>query len=167
MAHLESAFPELRYLPGAHRAYFGRAPGGSAALHCASVVRSKPTRVNPDLATIIGINANTVYLICFGIGTFFAGVAAFWYGVQFTVEPTMGQRPVIFAFVVAFLAGTASGPVRVFFTGIVVALLEQWSSMFIPTRWTQTAVFVILFGYLVSKSLQGKNLFGWLKLARA
>ena len=127
----------------------------------------KATRVNPDLATIIGINANTVYLICFGIGTFLAGVAAFWYGVQFTVEPSMGQRPVIFAFVVAFLAGTASGPVRVFFTGIALGLVEKWSSMWLEVRWTNTAVFVILFLYLISKSLQGKNLFGWLKLARA
>jgi branched-chain amino acid transport system permease protein len=116
----------------------------------------KATRVNPELATIIGINANTVYLICFAIGTFFAGVAAFWYSVQFTVEPAMGQRPTIFAFVVAFLAGTASHPVRVFLTGIVVALIEQWSSMFISTRWTQTAVFVLLLLYLIYRSVEGK-----------
>jgi branched-subunit amino acid ABC-type transport system permease component len=71
----------------------------------------------------------------------------------------MGQRPVIFAFVVAFLAGTARGPVRVFFTGIAVALLEQWSSMFVELRWQQTAVFVVLLAYLVSKSLQGTQIF--------
>jgi branched-chain amino acid transport system permease protein len=116
----------------------------------------KATRVNPGLATVIGINANTIYLVCFAIGSFFAGVAAFWYAVQYTVQPDMGQRPVIFAFVVAFLAGTASGPVRVFFAGIVVALIEKWSSMFISTRWTQTAVFVILLVYLVARSLEGK-----------
>jgi ABC-type branched-subunit amino acid transport system permease subunit len=28
----------------------------------------KATRVNPDLATVIGINANTIYLVCFAIG---------------------------------------------------------------------------------------------------
>jgi branched-subunit amino acid ABC-type transport system permease component len=127
----------------------------------------KATRVNPDLATIIGINANTVYLICFGIGTFFAGVAAFWYGLQFTVAPDIGSRPVIYAFVVAFLAGTASGPVRVFATGIGVALLEQWASMFISSRWTQTAVFVVLTGYLVWLSLKSSSWISRLKLARA
>jgi branched-subunit amino acid ABC-type transport system permease component len=109
----------------------------------------KATRVNPELATVIGINANTIYLVCFAIGTFFAAVAAFWYAVQYTIIPDMGQRPIIFAFVVAFLAGTASGPIRVFFAGIVVALLEQW---------TQTAVFVLLLAYLVAKSLEGKHL---------
>jgi branched-chain amino acid transport system permease protein len=116
--------------------------------------RLKATRVNPDLATTIGINANGVYLVAFFIGSTFAAVAAFWYALQFTVEPAMGQRPVIFAFVVAFLAGTASSPVRVFFAGVAVALAEQWSSMFISVRWTQTAVFVLLLGYLVVRSLE-------------
>ncbi len=116
--------------------------------------RIKATRVNPELATIIGINANGVYLVCFAIGSLFAAVAAFWYAVQFTVEPSMGQRPVIFAFVVAFLAGTASHPMRVFFAGVAVALVEQWTSMFMSVRWTQTAVFVVLLGYLVARSVQ-------------
>lgn len=118
----------------------------------------KATRVNPDLATIIGINANLIYLVCFAIGSFLCGVAAFWYGLQFTVEPNMGQRPVIFAFVVAFLAGTARSPLRVYFTGIAVALVEQWASIWLSVRWTQTAVFVILVGYLVSLSLRGRKL---------
>ena len=126
----------------------------------------KATRVNPELATIIGINANVIYLVCFAIGTFLAGVAAFWYGLQFTVEPNMGQRPVIFAFVVAFLAGTARSPLRVFFTGIAVALVEQWASIWLSVRWTQTAVFVILVGYLVSLSLRGRKLSEIFSLSR-
>jgi branched-subunit amino acid ABC-type transport system permease component len=108
----------------------------------------KATRVNPDLARIIGINANTVYLIVFFIGSAFAGVAAIWYGLKYTVDPGMGFTPVIYAFVVAFLAGTASSPIRVFITGIIVALIEQYSSIWLSARWTQTAVFVVLVVYL-------------------
>jgi len=108
----------------------------------------KATRVNPDLARIIGINANTVYLIVFFIGSLFAGVAAIWYGMKYTVDPAMGFTPVIYAFVVAFLAGTASSPIRVFITGIIVALIEQYSSIWLSARWTQTAVFVVLVLYL-------------------
>ena len=115
----------------------------------------RATRVNPDLAEIIGINSKRIYLICFFIGTLFCGTSAFWYGLQFTVNPDMGARPVITAFVVAFLAGTASSPIRVFLTGVAIALLEQWLSMFIATRWTQTAVFVVLFIYLIWKSMNG------------
>jgi branched-subunit amino acid ABC-type transport system permease component len=120
----------------------------------------KATRVNPELATIIGINAKHIYMICFAIGTFLGGLAAFWQGLRFTVDPFMGDRPIIFAFVVAFLAGTASSPLRVFLTGIAVSLLEQWSSLFLSTRWTQTAVFVILMAYLVGKAY---NLRTWLQ----
>ena len=60
----------------------------------------------------------------------------------------MGFTPVIYAFVVAFLAGTASSPIRVFITGIIVALIEQYSSIWLSARWTQTAVFVVLVLYL-------------------
>lgn len=120
----------------------------------------KATRVNPELAKIIGINADTIYLTVFFIGTLLCGAAAFWYGLQFTVEPSMGARPVIFAFVVAFLAGTARSPLRVFFTGILVSLIEQWSSMWLSVRWTQLAVFVILVAYLASLSLRGRNILG-------
>jgi branched-chain amino acid transport system permease protein len=109
----------------------------------------KATRVNPEMARIIGIDPNRIYLVCFFIGTLMCGVAAFWFGVKFSVAADMGFKPVIFAFVVAFLAGTASGPVRVFVTGIAVSLIEQWSTMWLEVRWTQLVVFVVLLIYLV------------------
>ena len=42
--------------------------------------------------------------------------------------------------------------------GITVSLIEQWSSMIMSVRWTQTAVFVILVLYLVSLSVDVKTL---------
>lgn len=141
------------------------------ALALAALLRYTPlgrmvraTRSNPDLAATIGINASHVYIIVFAIGTFLAGVVAVWTGLQFAVEPAMGIRPVIYSFVVAFLAGTASSPIRVYLTGIVVALIEQWSSMFISVRWTQTAVFVILVGYLAWLSFQQSGLYTRLRV---
>ena len=110
--------------------------------------RIKATRVNPDLARIIGIDSGRTYVIVFFLGTFCCAVSAIWYGLKFTVDPGMGTSPVIYAFVVAFLAGTASSPLRVFFMGIVVALIEYYSSIWLSTQWTQTAVFVVLVGYL-------------------
>jgi branched-chain amino acid transport system permease protein len=113
----------------------------------------KATRSNTDMARIIGINPNTIYLLCFGVGTFFCGVAAFWRGMEFTVQPDMGFQPVVIAFVVAFLAGTASSPLRVFIAGVVVSMIEQYSSIWLSARWTQLAIFVVLVLYLVSLSL--------------
>jgi branched-chain amino acid transport system permease protein len=119
--------------------------------------RIKATRSNPDLARTIGINADTTYVICFFIGTICVGVSAIWYGLKFTVDPGMGYTPVIYSFVVAFLAGTASSPIRVFLTGIVVALIEQYSSIWLSVRWTQTAVFVVLVGYLATLAFKSST----------
>jgi branched-subunit amino acid ABC-type transport system permease component len=110
--------------------------------------RIKATRVNPDLARTIGIDADRTYVIVFFLGTICGGVAAFWYALKYTVDPAMGTLPVTYAFVVAFLGGTARSPIRVFMMGIVVALIEQYASIWLSVQYTQTAVFVVLVGYL-------------------
>jgi branched-chain amino acid transport system permease protein len=114
----------------------------------------RATRGNPEMARIIGIDPHTIYLVVFAIGTLLCGVAAFWYGVKYSVQPDMGFTPVIFAFVVAFLAGTASGPVRVFVTGIAIGLIEQWSTIWLEVRWSQLVVFVVLLLYVISLSIE-------------
>lgn len=124
--------------------------------------RIKATRVNPDLAKTIGIDADRVYVICFVIGTFCAAVSSIWYGLKYTVDPGMGFSPVIYSFVVAFLAGTTSSPIRVFIVGILIALLEQYSSIWLSARFTQTAVFVVLVLYLAFLAIRGSAV--WAKL---
>jgi hypothetical protein len=56
--------------------------------------------------------------------------------------------------VVAFWAGTASGPVRVFVTGIAIGLIEQWSTIWLEVRWSQLVVFVVLLLYVISLSIE-------------
>ena len=87
-------------------------------------------------------------MIVFFLGTICGGVAAFWYALKYTVDPAMGTLPITYAFVVAFLGGTARSPIRVFLMGIVVALIEQYASIWLSVQYTQTAVFVVLVGYL-------------------
>lgn len=120
----------------------------------------KATRVNPELATVIGIDSRIIYLTCFGIGTFLAGVNAFWSSHRYSVTFDMGLRPTIYAFVVAFLAGTASSPVRVFVTGVVIGLLENYVSIKLSLQWQQTAVFVVLMFYLIYKSSDLRRVIG-------
>jgi branched-chain amino acid transport system permease protein len=114
----------------------------------------RATRGNPEMARIIGIDPNRIYLVVFALGTLLCGVAAFWYGVKFSVQPDMGSTPVIFAFVVAFLAGTASPPIRVFATGLAIGLIEQWSTIWLEVRWSQLVVFVVLLLYVISLSIE-------------
>ncbi len=113
----------------------------------------KATRSNPEMALLIGVDPARIYLVVFAIASLFAGIAAIWAALKYSVEPTMGFRPVVLAFVVAFLGGTAKSPVRVFATGIVIGLIETISSIWLPVRWTQLVVFVILVLYLISFSV--------------
>jgi branched-chain amino acid transport system permease protein len=119
--------------------------------------RIKATRSNPDLARTIGIDADRTYVIVFFLGTICAGVAALWYALKYTVDPSMGTLPVTYAFVVAFLGGTARSPIRVFSMGIVVALIEQYSSIWLSVQYTQTAVFVVLVGYLAFLAIKSSS----------
>lgn len=118
----------------------------------------KATRGNPEMARIIGIDPNSIYLVCFGVAGLFSAVAAFWYGLKFSVESDMGSTPVIFAFVVAFLAGTASSPLRIFVTGIVISVVQQLSSLVLSVRYQQLVIFVILLVYLVSLAFEPRRL---------
>jgi branched-subunit amino acid ABC-type transport system permease component len=123
----------------------------------------RATRGNPEMARVIGIDPNQIYLVVFFLGTLLCGAAAFWFAVKFSVQPDMGFRPVIFAFVVAFLAGTASSPIRVFLVGIVIGLIEQWSTIWLEVRWSQLVVFVVLLLYLISLSIDPKRIMARLR----
>lgn len=126
----------------------------------------KATRGNPEMARIIGINPNRIYIVCFAVGSLFAGVAAYWYGAKYSVQADMGFKPVIFAFVVGFLAGTASTPIRIFTVGIIVSVIEQLSSLFLEVRWTQLVVFVILVAYLSTLSIEPRKVYAAIRHPR-
>lgn len=114
----------------------------------------KATRSNPDLAGVLGIDARRVHLWVFAIASAFAGLAGFWYGVEFSLEPTIGGKTLFFGAVAGFLVGPASSPIKVFAMGVMLSLVEQWSSLWIDSQRAQLVVFGILLVYLVVRSLE-------------
>lgn len=108
----------------------------------------KAVRSNPGLASVLGIGVRRVNLVCFAVAGLVSGACALWYGLLYTVEPAMGDTTVIYGFVVAFLAGTRSSPLRALPVGLGLGLLEQWASNWLSLQWTSTAVFVVLTVYL-------------------
>ncbi|HET7139767.1 MAG TPA: branched-chain amino acid ABC transporter permease [Arthrobacter sp.] len=115
----------------------------------------KATRSNPPLAALLGINTGRINVAVFAIGGLITGVCGIWFGLQYTVEPTMGDRVIIYSFVVAFLAGTRTSPLRTLAVGLALGLLEQWASLVLSAQWSQTAVFAVLVGYLAVLSTRG------------
>lgn len=124
----------------------------------------KAVRSNPALAGVLGISVTKVNLVCFAIAGLISGACAVWYGLINTVQPTMGDNVVIYGFVVAFLAGTRSSPLRALPVGLAVGLLEQYASIWLSLQWTQTTVFVVLAVYLTA--LAGKGHLPRLSLRR-
>ncbi|ROO85622.1 branched-subunit amino acid ABC-type transport system permease component [Actinocorallia herbida] len=116
----------------------------------------KAVRSNPGLAGVLGISVRRVNLACFAIAGLVSGACALWYGLLYTVQPTMGDSTVIYGFVVAFLAGTRTSPLRALPVGIGLGLLEQWASIWLSVQWAQTAVFTVLAVYLAFLAGKGR-----------
>ena len=110
--------------------------------------RIKAVRGNPQLAQIMGLEAGRVYLVVFAIGSLMAGAAGIIEGARFAVLPDMGTRPVVFAFVVAFLGGTRRSPPIVALAGLFIGLVESLSGLWVSPQWSSLVVFSVLFVYL-------------------
>ncbi len=113
----------------------------------------KATRSNPELAAVLGIATRRVHLAVFAIASAAAGLAGFWSGVEFSLQPIMGGQALFFAVIAAFLAGPTRSPIRIFATGVLLALLEQYASLWIDSQRAQLAVFALLLVYLIARSL--------------
>lgn len=115
------------------------------------VVRA--VRSNPALADVIRISTPRVFMGVFAAGSLLAGVVALVYGLKFAVAPDMGARPVLFAFVVAFLGGPRSDPLVVLAAGVLLGLVESLSGLWLSAQWNALVVFATLFAYLTARSL--------------
>jgi branched-chain amino acid transport system permease protein len=109
----------------------------------------RAARGNPHLARILGLDPDAIYVSVFALGSLLCGAAGILDGARFAVHPSMGIRPVMFAFVVAFLGGTRSGPIVVGLAGLFIGLVESLSGLFVSPQWSSLVIFSVLFIYLV------------------
>ena len=126
----------------------GRRPRRSASPPCsaspASAVRSRPPVATPRWPGSSASTRTGSTSSCFAIGTLCCGVAAFWFGVKYSVRPTWASSRSSSPSSWPSSPGRPSSPVRVFVVGIVVSLIEQLSTIWLEVRWSQLVVFVVL-----------------------
>ena len=127
----------------------------------------RAVRGNPVLARIMGTDPGRIYLAVFAIGSVLCGVAGIFNGARFAVLPDMGDRPVVFAFVVAFLGGTRRSPFIIGLAGLFIGLVESLSGFFVSPQWTSLVVFSVLFVYLILHPLDLRSLRAAMAPARA
>jgi branched-chain amino acid transport system permease protein len=131
----------------------------SGTLNFTALGRSiRAARGNPHLARVIGLDPDAIYLAVFAISSLMCGAAGILDGARYAVHPGMGTRPVVFAFVVAFLGGARSGPLVVGLAGLFIGLIESLSGLFVSPQWSSLVVFSVLFVYLVLRPIDWRTL---------
>lgn len=123
----------------------------------------KAVRVNPEMAQAVGIDSRAIFRLVFAIGSLIGGIAAILYTLKYAAVPEMGQRPIFYALVVAFIGGTGRAPWKVGLTGLGLGLIESWSGNWVSAQWSSTIVFAALLIFLAWRSLQSAS---WLRPLR-
>jgi branched-subunit amino acid ABC-type transport system permease component len=118
----------------------------------------RAVRANPEMSLVVGVDAKTIFLVVFAIGSFLGGIAAVFQATETAATPDMGFDPLFYAFTVAFLAGLSAEPVAIGLVGLGIGLVESWSNLFMDESWTQLVVFGILFVYIALRPVQLRGL---------
>jgi branched-subunit amino acid ABC-type transport system permease component len=113
----------------------------------------RAVRSNPELALATGVSVRRIFLVVFAIGTLIAGIAAVFDGMRFSVTPDMGNTPVFYAVVVAFVAGTRRSPLVVAAVGLGIGLVQELSTLWVSGNLSSLTVFGLLFAVLAARSV--------------
>lgn len=113
-----------------------------------------------EAATLMGINVNRTIILTFAIGSGLSAVAALMYMSQYPkIYTTMGSLLGLKAFVAAVLGGIGILP-GAMIGGIVIGLVESFTTTYVSSSLADAFVFLILIVVLIIKpaGLLGKNI---------
>jgi branched-chain amino acid transport system permease protein len=113
----------------------------------------KAVRGNPDMAEAVGVNVRRIFLVVFALGSLIGGIAALIAGMRFAASPDMGDTPVFYAFVVAFVAGVERSPIVVAAVGLLIGLVESVSTLWVSDNLSALTVFGLLLLWLTLRVL--------------
>jgi branched-subunit amino acid ABC-type transport system permease component len=114
----------------------------------------RAVRVNRQMAVTVGIDPERVFLLVFAVGSVLGGVAALLSAVKFASVPEMGTQPFLYGFVVAFLAGLGSPPLRVMLVGFLVGVVQSMGTIWVSVQLSTVVVFGLLIAYVSYLSLR-------------
>ncbi len=105
---------------------------------------------DPELARLSGINADRYILFAFAIGSFLAAVASIMISFDTDMTPTMGFNALMMAVVAVIVGGINSLPGAAL-GGLLIGLAQNLGVAFLPSKWQDTIVFVVLIIFLLFK----------------
>ncbi len=111
---------------------------------------------NPEAATYMGIDVDKAHRVAFGVGTAITAVAGGLVATYYPFQPYIGLEFVIVMYAGVVLGGLGS-IVGAFWGGMIIGLVQQLSTLVLPTQLQNTAIFVV---FLLIVFLRPQGLFG-------
>jgi branched-chain amino acid transport system permease protein len=102
---------------------------------------------NRDAAQLLGIGVERIYIITFAVSAVLAGVAGIMIGGLFNISPSMGDDPLLRAFIVVVFGGLGSLTGTIF-GAYAIGMIEAISSYYIGVYWTPVVLFIVLIAIL-------------------
>lgn len=111
---------------------------------------------NPEAATYMGIDVDVAHRIAFALGVSITAIAGGFLAVSYPFHPYVGLEYVIIMYAGVVLGGLGSiiGP---FWGGMTIGLVQQLSTLVLPTQLQNTAIFVV---FLLIVFLRPQGFFG-------
>lgn len=104
-----------------------------------------------NTALLMGINANTIGLLGFGIAGAVAGAAGALASIIYVITPTIGLLFTIKAFTVMVIGGLGN-QVGIFLAGLGLGILESFASYAIGAEFKDATGYVLLIGFILWRS---------------
>jgi branched-chain amino acid transport system permease protein len=111
---------------------------------------------NPDAATYMGIDVDKSHRFAFALGVGITAIAGGLLATNYPFHPYVGLDFVIVMFAGVVLGGMGSTP-GAFWGGVTIGLVQQMSTLILPTQLQNTAVFVL---FLLIIFLRPQGFFG-------
>jgi branched-chain amino acid transport system permease protein len=111
---------------------------------------------NAEMAQVLGINRDWIYLLVFAIGSGAAALAGVLYTLDNVASPTLGMSLIFPALIVMFVGGVNSIP-GVIVGGLILGLAENVSSAWLQSDYKVIVTFSILVIVIIIKP---RGLFG-------
>src|SRR5215471_17794841 len=96
-----------------------------------------------EVAQVCGIDVGRIHLLAFGIGSALAAAGGTLVAVMVAIQPEMGQVYTFKSFLVIVLGGAGNYP-GALLGGLLLGLIEQFSSLFLTTQVNEAVAYVLL-----------------------
>jgi len=112
---------------------------------------------NPEMAEIIGINKNRIFLLVYAIGSALVGAAGVLVTLERGATPELGTWAILYAFIPVIIGGVGSMPGAAL-AGYIIGFAESIGIWKIASQWQLGIAFVVLLFVLIIKP---NGLFGF------